>query len=809
MEEFDALMIRVNNIYYGRGKIIMAPELSQKGSKKGLIENQDFKGSGDRLDTVLAAKKHHQPTDSGDSRGSPLRSPQRNGFEGDPSGRVIDSKVSSAANDHVFEPSHKPNLTAMVNISSREDRQDLLRSTVESQHSISFKPANKPRTVDFVDQPAKESLPGPKMEAVEFNQSCYHGEDVVDDDSYDIQSDLQADFSDSPISDNTRDTETKVVRSIDKKLLDNPWLSGKIMEGRTKESRNGYEFKENRFFDSSLIFRDKMKKWSSDIRGKSSEDSRGNRERFGTDRALNSAPGLNERKMKFENENSSGTKKEEVLFDWNNNEVKSGYENEGEHSQKTRDAFQRNILDPVKERNILQRGEHGSAFKSLMNRCQPQRKEGGIREGSSNQEEKGVLKGSFEKVHADVEREIPSKAERLLLSRSKKTGISKSQGNLNILDDTNMEDRKNVRDAGFEYHPPNQRQFKHSSYLEQIENAKNIRSVSNPWQKHFGSRMTPAKSLGDLISAFESSQDECLETKAKEDIPRIRSRSFVAGRQRDGREKDMQVDQSTDQKRMLQSTEPLRYRNYKEIPEVHLKYGTSKEHPSESQNNKNGDDFDESKRSSGRDQILEQPKQLSQKTAPKKEGRRMDWPDHIRPQVASEVPPKSLDTQKPKGRQEQGRILLKSKTSGLSKSQGNINTLSLFVGVPVWDTETDSPDGLFGKGTGITQRERSRSASNLLDGDAGTHQNNWPNNQGFYRDRFMKAASSVKSNVTSFDRRMLQSKSLDQRKMKFEKNDDDVDDLIDSIDSIDYDDFLDSFDYDFDGESDDGTFTFN
>lgn len=281
MEEFDALMIRVNNIYYGRGRLIMSPEYvldkseSSCGSSCGTPEHS-CETRGNHSD----AKKEQQPSGTtakevGNSRFSQLSRATQ--FV------IVDSDLGESRSSGCIglEESHKGHDSVFaVDLKMKDGLHDNSEQNSSRLRKDTKLNDGKPqqKSIQVNSEESRRSLKGTsnkagmnQEESIHLKKGFFHvGKSacqISGSDVYSGNEDQRMMKTSKQINDDAVDTDENYPyaksRKIDKNLLNNPWLSGEIMEKKEKQMNFGSSFS-----DASLIFRDKLRKWKSahDIR---------------------------------------------------------------------------------------------------------------------------------------------------------------------------------------------------------------------------------------------------------------------------------------------------------------------------------------------------------------------------------------------------------------------------------------------------------------------------------------------------------------------------------------------------------------
>ena len=284
MEEFDALMIRVNNIYYGRGKLVMSPEV--QGEKRetpcdssratpGYVHDNPNKSNGACDDGHARTRPNgfgNSISVNNPSLGQVIvvdnvvdlsKNPECLGFEGSRKGHdsvgAVDLKMTEDCCDD-----HGKNQLRFISDSKATNPKPLVDSSKEGSGGLDVKKFDSPNKATIFDRRA-----GNRSVKSMFDSKVSRAADEH----------LVGSRHSGQVSENQQDSNLNSMESnnleikrqyfmpvkIDEKLLNNPWLSGEIVkQNKTQQKKDPGSF----FTDASLVFRDKMKQWKSghDIR---------------------------------------------------------------------------------------------------------------------------------------------------------------------------------------------------------------------------------------------------------------------------------------------------------------------------------------------------------------------------------------------------------------------------------------------------------------------------------------------------------------------------------------------------------------
>ena len=280
MEEFDALMIRVNNIYYGRGKLIMSPEITEEKHKSpcdGSRATPEYThGNTDK--STDACDDGHIRTRPGEfensiSVNSPSlgqvivvdnvvdlsKNPECLGIEGSRKGHdsivAVDLEMTEGLCDD-----HGKNQLRFISDSKAASPKPLVHSGKVGFGGLDVNKFDGPNNATSFDKRA-----GNRSVKSMFDSKVSRAADedlIGSKQSGQVSENQQGSNLTSMDSNNLEMKKQNFMPvKIDEKLLSNPWLSGEIAERSEAQQRKdpGSFFK-----DASLVFRDKLKHWKSD-----------------------------------------------------------------------------------------------------------------------------------------------------------------------------------------------------------------------------------------------------------------------------------------------------------------------------------------------------------------------------------------------------------------------------------------------------------------------------------------------------------------------------------------------------------------
>jgi len=298
MEEFDALMIRVNNIYYGRGKLMMSPEnpnekLDNQYDYSRATPELSCRTSNNKVDT--GEDRHTEEQSSEVEKSAPLNKPSLGqmivvdniielsqkpnclGFEGSHKGQDLVVPVDLKMTDDSRENQRKDPLP-FTNDTKVDNPRAIAKSKQKGSGTLDINTTDYPNSAKVVDQgPRNQSSKNmassskmlSKVSDINIGDNGFPKKRISDGGLLSKKQSTQAFehqdcnglMSTDPTESERKHQSFHKPVKIDEKLLNNPWLSGEIA-GRTEaqERKNPETF----FRDTSLMFRDKIRQWKSE-----------------------------------------------------------------------------------------------------------------------------------------------------------------------------------------------------------------------------------------------------------------------------------------------------------------------------------------------------------------------------------------------------------------------------------------------------------------------------------------------------------------------------------------------------------------